>query len=242
MPSQIEKLQAHTGHLLDLFIRLRERYALLDPMLFRTELREHFNSSGARWYGFSILLDSLTLSCAQDIAKIAFDDDVRTPSIAQLVQTLKDDFVRTSLRERFVVWNLPRNDEFKDPEVIAALKRIELREENKRDEQFEEILATTNDIWATFSKQDCMIDFKTIRDKITAHSEIRLVADKYQPVDMRNFGIKWNDFSTSISTMQLLIENLNLLIRNASFAWDMLDENLRKQCSSFWSVPLDLKA
>jgi hypothetical protein len=33
MPTQIEKLQAHTEHLLDGFITLRERYAMLRPML-----------------------------------------------------------------------------------------------------------------------------------------------------------------------------------------------------------------
>lgn len=34
MPTQIQKIEAHASHLLDAFITLRERYALLDPMLF----------------------------------------------------------------------------------------------------------------------------------------------------------------------------------------------------------------
>ncbi|MGH7927247.1 MAG: hypothetical protein ACREQV_05590 [Candidatus Binatia bacterium] len=34
MPTELEKLQAYASHLLDDMIRLREKYAMLEPMLF----------------------------------------------------------------------------------------------------------------------------------------------------------------------------------------------------------------
>ena len=79
MPTQIERLEAHAAHLLDAFIQLRERYALLEPMLFGETVSK--GGSGKQGRGFSILKHSLFLSCSQDIAKLTLDDDNRTPSL-----------------------------------------------------------------------------------------------------------------------------------------------------------------
>lgn len=40
----------------------------------------------------------------------------------------------------------------------------------------------------------------------------------------------------AIETMQSLVEDLGLVIRNAGFAWDMLDEKLDKASKAFWLV------
>ncbi|MEJ2471803.1 MAG: hypothetical protein P8Y96_11900 [Desulfuromonadales bacterium] len=54
MPTQIEKIQAHSEHLLDAFLMLLERYAILSPMLFDEEIcRQHGRGKKAR--GFEIL-------------------------------------------------------------------------------------------------------------------------------------------------------------------------------------------
>jgi len=82
-----------------------------------------------------------------------------------------------------------------------------------------------------------MKGFLTIRDKISAHTEVRYVADKYQFVDIASLGIKWGDMRADIETMQRLVELVGLLIRNAGFAWDMLDEQLETASAAFWEVP-----
>ena len=64
MPTQIKKLEAHASHLLDAFIRLRERYSLLDPMLFDPDVPKA-RGSGIQARGFLTLRHSLFLSCAQ---------------------------------------------------------------------------------------------------------------------------------------------------------------------------------
>src|SRR3990167_5880557 len=126
MPSQIEKLEAHASHFLDAFIRLTERYSLLDPMLFDSEVPKS-RGSGAQARGFLTLRHSPFLSCAQDIAKLTLDSDKRTPSI------------------------------------------------------------------------------------------------------------KWAGMKTAIRAMRELVEALGLLIRNAGFAWESLDEQLGKASVAFWS-------
>ena len=131
MPTQIEKLEAHASHLLDAFIGLREKYALLQPMLFDKQVVQA-RGSFAQARGFQTLRHSLFLSCAQDIAKLCLDADKRTPSILNLVSGLSDLLLRGELRERYAIWKLPSVEGETDPEIIEALRRIEQHEQSER--------------------------------------------------------------------------------------------------------------
>jgi hypothetical protein len=237
MPTQIEKLEGHCSHLLDAFIQLRERYALLEPMLFDEKVRKG-RASGRGARGFQALLNSLFLSCAQDIAKLSFDKSERTPSISKLMAAISDHGLEMTLRDRFAVWYLPPAEDETDPEILEALRRIELREQDERRAQFDEILASARRSWDELSVSGYMRGFLTIRDKVTAHTEIQHVADKYQRIDISSLGVKWADLRRAIEGMQELVEALGLLIRNSTFAWDMLDAQLSKASKGFW-LPSD---
>lgn len=234
MPTQLEKFQAHTSHLLDAFIRLRERYCMLHPMLFDEDV-PRLRGSGLQSRGFLILRHSLFLSCAQDIAKLTLDADPRTPSIKSLIEALGNEQLCNGLREIFAIWELGSTETETDPEIIEALKRIELREQSERRQQFNEILARAQSNWATLRLEPYLVGFLTIRDKVAAHTEVLLVADKYQFVDISKLGIKWKDMQRAIENMQSIVEDLGLLIRTAGFAWDMLDEQLTKASNEFWT-------
>lgn len=235
MRTQLDKLQAHTAHLLDAFIRLRERYAILEPMLFDKSVVES-KGLGRQSRGFHVLKHSLFLSCAQDIAKLTFDDDARTPSLSNLIQALSYDQLRHTLRETFAAWKTPLAEDETDPQIIEALRRMELREEAERRAQFDELYCEAISLWAALSTNGAVKSFKTIRDKVSAHTEIRFVADKYQFVDVGTLGIKWGDLKRTIGQMQRLVEIAGLLIRNTGFAWDMLDEQLQHASTGFWGM------
>ena len=235
MPSQIEKLEAHASHLLDAFIGLRERYEMLDPMLFDKEVPK-LHGSGKQSSGFLILRHSLFLSCAQDIAKLSLDADKRTPSISNLMTDLSNSTLLDSFREKFSIWDTPLVEPETDPEIIEALKRIDLREIGERRTQFDELFIQAKNEWESLSKNPFMDGFSTIRDKVSAHTEVQYVADKYQFVDISSFGIKWSDMRKAIELMQSIVELLGLLIRNTGFAWDMLDVQLSKASNSFWKT------
>jgi hypothetical protein len=121
MPTRIEKLEAHSSHLLDIFIGLREKFAILEPMLF-DETVVRAKGSGAQHRGFLILRHSLFLSCAQDIAKLCYDRDERTPSIHKIVEALEDTPLRKTLEDRYAAFVSPSTEDETDPEIVEALR------------------------------------------------------------------------------------------------------------------------
>lgn len=235
MPTQVEKLQAHAGHLLDEFIRLKERYAMLHPMLFAADvINEHGSHESAR--GFSILRHSLFLSCAQDIAKLTSDKDERTPSIRRLVLAIDDSAVLAQLRSSFAELSFPAIADEPDAEIREALTRIELREQAERAQQFDEIVAQARARWQSLQVDPALTGFLHIRDRVSAHTEIRLVVDKYVRLDIGSLGINWGDLRRIIDLMQRLVEDLGLIIRSAGFAWDSLEDQLTKASTGFWTT------
>lgn len=209
---------------------------MLEPMLFDPDVSKQ-RGSGAQARGFLTLRHSLFLSCVQDIAKLALDSDQRTPSIKNLMTSLEDSHLCEVLREKYAIWVVPSVEAETDPEIIVALERMEIREQAERRAQFDEILAKAKRIWAALEVEPYLTGFLTIRDKVSAHTEVHLVADKYQFVDIGTLGIKWSDMRQAIETMQSLVEDLGLVIRNAGFAWEVLDRQLVKASKDFWSVP-----
>jgi hypothetical protein len=239
MPTQIEKLEAYAGHLLDEFLSLRERYAMLEPMLFQPEVTKA-RGSGLQARGFLVLRQSLFLTCVQDMAKLSLDQDKRTPSLYNLLTPLTDEHLRGALRERFAIWRIPLPEEETDPDIVAALERIERREESGRRKQFDDLYSEATKLWGVLAASPELNAFRTIRDKISAHTEVRHVADKYQLVDIGALGIKWGALRQVLDQMQRLVELVGLLIRNAGFAWESLDHQLSKAAREFW-LPTDGK-
>jgi hypothetical protein len=236
MPTQIEKLEAFAGRLLDAMILLRSRYALLDPLLFEEETVK-WHSAGPRARGFFVLRQSLFLSCVQEVAKLSLDSDTRTPSVKSIIASLQDKAVRSELRERFAVWRIPMAEDEHDREVIVALRRMELREESDRQANFEELLGELEQGWSALQSSAALRAMATVRDKVSAHTEIRYVADKYQPVDIGSLGMVWGDLRATITGLQRLVELIGLVVRNAPFAWDMLDRDLAFSADAFWARP-----
>jgi hypothetical protein len=233
VPTQIEKLQAYASHLLDDMILLREKYAMLDPMLFDSHVSETWGR-GARARGFQSLQKALFLSCCQDLAKVVLDRDKRAPSLSNIVARLEEEELRMALRELFAVWRMDIVDD--DPVVTEALKRMELKEEAERRKQFDAIYAKLTSNWTELREAPAMDSFKTIRNKVTAHTELRLHVDEYKRVSLGALGLKWGDLRDCVEQVQAMVEAVGLLVRNAGFAWNMLDEQLSSSASGFWDT------
>jgi hypothetical protein len=233
MPTQTERLQAHAEHLLDGFLVLRERYALLDPMLFNREVVEA-SGSGRKARGYQALRTTLFLSCAQDVAKLAADGDERAPSVRNLATALRDATVARDLKARYSAWVVPSVEQETDPEVAEALRLFEIDERAGRAVEFDRHLRDLLALADEFEASPVIESFRTIRDKVTAHTEVRFSVDKYQRVDIAELGLKWSDLATTITSLQRAVELIWLVFRNTGFAWVSLDRQLAQMADEFW--------
>jgi AbiU2 len=234
LPPQLAKIVAHSSHLLTAFIQLRERYALLHPMLFVEHVPKQYGS-GRQARGFAILKSSLFLSCCQDIAKLVTDNHDTTPSIQRLMEKLRDTGVRYQFRKRHIEssrWSFAEPST--DPSMDEVYRAMALQEEDRYGKEFDRGYDEACLIWTTLQASPLLKDFRTIRDKITAHTELRLHNDAYKPIDIGTLGITWGDLKRTIDSMQQLVEHLGRITRDASFAWDHLDRMLATAGGDFW--------
>ena len=229
------KLRAHADRVLDLFIGLREKYALLKPMVF-DDATIRSKGTGQRARGFVILLDVVSMSCVLDIAKIAIDKDTRTrPTIRRLVQALKEPKLHQDLRESFAVRN-PTPASGYPSDVLEAMAAAERRDEDARRREFERDVIDVTTLWEALECSAALKSFKTIRDKHVAHAELlHHDGNEYKPFDVTSLGLKWDDLRDTIAKLERLVVLLTGLYRGASFDFDMLDDQLARASAAFWS-------
>ncbi len=232
-PPRAMKLRAHAEQLLDLFIGLREKYALLDPMVFDHATIQS-KGAGQRARGFSILRNLVSMSCVLDIAKIAIDKDKRTPSISRLVQALEDPKLRQDLRESFAVRTVTPTSGY-PPDVLEAMAAAERRDEDARRREFERDVTDVAARWKALERSAALKSFETIRDKHVAHAELHHDGNEYKPFDVTSLGLTWDDLRDTIAKLERLVVLLTGLYRGASFAFDMLDDQLARASTAFWS-------
>lgn len=120
--------------------------------------------------GFNTLRHTLFLSCVQDIAKICKDADARSPSIYNVVRTLRDGAICKELRNNFSVWAPPPAEPETDPLILEALHRINLSEQAQRKEQFDELHVELESRWEELNQSAVLGAFRQVRDRVTAHS------------------------------------------------------------------------
>lgn len=167
------KVQGHASALLDLYLRLAEKNALLQKLVFDHSLVTKLSGKRSQ-HGVATLQHTLYLSCAQDIAKITFDRGRRAPSLGNIVRTLKDGKTKKQLERNFAVWEEPDYRSYSDPAIVEALKRIDLRVSEERIEQFMQLFKELKTLSTSIFACPTFKAFKTVRDKITAHTEIKL--------------------------------------------------------------------
>lgn len=237
MKNKIKKLEDHTNHLLDGVIVLKEKYAIFEPLIFNKNVIAAYGHK-ERNQGFGIIKNTLLFSCIQDIAKFCMDSDKdkRTPSIKSLTKELTDAQLIAYFRENYAIRPMIYSEDEKDPLVQEALRSIADHENIKRGNEFDHHLKNLKSISDKLFDSKLMNSFQIIRDKVTAHTESRLVNNEYKVVDINTLGIKWKDIKLIIEEMQKATDLINFIIRRAGYDWDNLEKQLATASTNFWRV------
>ncbi|WP_036171848.1 hypothetical protein [Massilia sp. 9096] len=226
-----EKIIAHATYLLNDFLQLRERYEMLHPMLFDENVNRRYESS-KQGRGFTVLRRSLFLSCCQDIAKLMRDFDSNTPSIKRILTDIAVPEIRADLRQRNCDAELLSERLETDP-TLAAIYRARERDqivkyETEFDRKYDAVMAA----WANLKNCAIIADCYTIRNKITAHTEV--LRTTYQPIDISKLGITYRDLKPTIDAMEGLVEMVGGLVRGTSFTWERFNMVMTTAATDFW--------
>jgi len=226
-----ERVSAHATYLLNDFLQLRERYEMLHPMLFDAQVVSQYGSS-KQARGYIVLRRSLFLSCCQDIAKLVRDSDSNTPSITRILTDLALPTIRADLRQRICDAELSSERLETDPTLAAIYRAREPDQITKYGAEFDEKYDAAMTAWEQLQGCAVVKACYTIRNKITAHTEIS--RSTYQPIDISTLGITYDGLKPTIDAMQDLVEMIGGLVRGASFTWERFNSVMTESAYDFW--------
>lgn len=229
---QLKKLEGHTDRLVDATIGLLETLAVLSPMICDPRIMRDYGT-GARARGFEVLRHALFCGIALDVVNLTCDNDKRCPSVRNIISILSDHCVVGILRQRYTDYNHPRPAG--SPLSGKDVERINKKERDKRRKKFDRTLARANKAWDDFGVQSWLQGFKTLRDKHTAHLEVRLTADGYQFIDLAKLGLKLGDVGEAVERLASIAEDLNLVVRGAGFDMKRAASQIRADVAGFWA-------
>lgn len=235
MKKQIAKLRGHSEHLLDKFLGLREKYALLHPMLFDSEVVMMYGSGG-RSRGFQRIKTTLFLSCSLELSTLAFDRHDGSLSVDNIMRALDDARLVSKLRADYVSTATPHVCEDLSPLEQESLALVNLAEAQARGREFDLAHERLISTWSEISNSKTFESLEKIRNRVAAHTHLFLEGGKYKPLDISKLGVKWREIEPAMDQMQEAVESIGIVVRGASFAWDSLQRNLDRTVRGFWSI------
>jgi hypothetical protein len=212
----VEKLEAEVEALFSLTTRAYSRFLFLRPMLASEKLTKRFGEQ-RKGVAFNRLRQWLYWSLVQELSKICSDNDSRSPSIAAITRKLKDSEVRSHLQQKCVTKNREMGEERVRTDFNAS---------------YDHYLQHADELLSSHS----VGGYKTVRDKLISHNELRRSATGYDFFDVRDAKLKYGDERKMLETLAQLIEDLELVVRNVSFDWSSWFRNEKKFVGDFWDV------
>ncbi len=158
----IEKLKAHTEHMLDHFLSTKEKMVFVESMISDADVVQRWGH-GKRSRGFTVLMFSLTYDLIQEVTKLLFDTSSQTPSILKIIGGLSKGYARRKLKEEFMqeppyISDIdPESPEGKAVTIYNSTRVQELGA--KFDEKYSSVMGS----WDNLNQQPWVNGFQTIK-------------------------------------------------------------------------------
>jgi hypothetical protein len=151
------------------------------------------------------------------------------------MKVLEDADVLTELRDLRTQFNIPR-----DPGAAgfeAGLADWEKSERETLGSRFDEVWLQMQSDWRILESSQLKSAFATLRDKYTAHLELRFVDGAYQPIDITLLGLKWRDPGEVARAMDSIVMGIGFLVRGSDFDMSTAMQQFQRMSTGFWSNP-----
>jgi hypothetical protein len=213
MNEQIARLEAAVDALHILTKHAYAKFIFLRPMLANKELHDRINKEG-KALGFKMLRLWLYWGLVQELSNICSDKDPRSSSIATVTEKLKNDQLRKQLEEKYV-----KNPYFGEAELRAEFNH----KYSDYMQRAEEMLASR-----------AVGGYKQIRNKLISHNDLQRKSNGYDFFDVKDANVEFGDERKLLETLQALLDDLLLIVRNTDYSWDFLKEE--EIARDFWGT------
>lgn len=218
MKDTIHKLKAHVDALEDLTLRAFNRYLFLKPMLTSEPLIARINGENNSDY-FERLRGWLYWGLVQELAKICRDKDQKSPSVSAIQRKLVEvPGLLTALEEKYIA----------NPNGIGS--EIERRSDFKLTYREFDRKATE------LLESNAVSGYKTIRDKLISHNELRKQKTDYEFHQVQENRLKYGDERVVLETLEELTRALLLLVSNVDTNWDSYLSSTESLTRRFWHI------
>jgi len=218
MKERIERLEAHVDALLKLTIGAHERFLFLRPMMINQQLTDRIGNQ-ERAICFRQLRGWLYWGLVLEVRKICSDSSDQSPCIRKFSIALEDAETIKALEDKCV-----KNNREVAPE---AELRSEFRGIYSRFTQHSREMLASNSVGG----------YKTVRDKLIAHNELRKSPTGYDFFDdFKELKLKYGDERRLLETLRELVADLLHLVRNIDFSWDTFFRQEEKRVCDFWEI------
>lgn len=227
----IKKLESHVVSLLTLLMRAYSQFFFQQPMMVNTDLIIRMEMEGRR-QGFEHLRNHLYWNLIQEIVKICDDSDERTPCINKITKKLEDKNTLKLLEDKYSNHAFPRVE----GEDSSTWEKHQEEYENEWRVKFKKTYERMKKNTSELLSSDILSGYKTIRDKLLAHNELRFVDGTYEFFDITVLNLKFGQERIILEKAKEIIDDLNSLVRGASFLWDsFIDSETRTVCN-YWGI------
>jgi len=226
---RIAKLEGQVNSLLELLIRAYAKFLFWRPMMVNESLNQTI-SSEERGACFKQLRNWLYWDFILELVKICDDSDERTPSIRQLKEALADTETLQDLKQKYSRRAPLKGMDEQTAQYLQKQEEAELRSEF--DEVYRRFQTSSDEIMSS----SALSGYQTIRDKLIAHNELRKTDEGYVFFDIKTLYLKWGHERKLLEMARTIIDDLNLLVRNASFHWESFFGLETKDVCSYWQV------
>jgi AbiU2 len=218
MKEQIKKLEAEVEALFTLTVRAYGRFAFLRPLM-RNKVLLRRISKERKGEGFARLRNWLYWALVLELNKICSDDDERTPSLKRITEKLKDEHLRKRLEDKYA-----NNRHFEEAELRAEFDHL-----------YSKYLRRAKKLLSSQS----VGGYKTIRDKLISHNELRLSQGGptgYDFYDVKEAKLKYGDERRLLSKLQGLVKLLLIIVRSVDFEWGTSVRIEEEAARKFWGI------
>ena len=229
---KIVKLAEQTESLFVLLLRAYAQYLFLRPMMVDVELIARHGAAGKR-SGFEGLRLVLYWAFILELVKICDDSDPRTPSISRLMKELENPQLLALLEDRRSRHTLPPIE----GETVGYRRLRQAEEDEFWRHRFRETHSRLVARAGALLSSPALAGFKTVRDKLVAHNELRQNPDgRYALYDIGNLNLKFGDERALLEQAREVVDGLNSVVRGVSFSWESFFEPEERDIRQFWEL------